>query len=91
MLLLSLAGCVEPDAATLRFDPDTLRLLKQDNAQCRAQCRTEAAADATCTVDESTNAPSCPPQHLACLVRCPPVAPPGQQTPPVVPSTDQNL
>jgi len=78
MLLLSLAGCVEPDPATLRLDPDTLRLLKQDHAQCMAQCRAEAK-DTACTVDESSNAPSSP--RLACNVRCPPVTPPGQQTP----------
>ena len=77
MLLLSLAGCAEPDPVTVGFDPDSLRLLKQDRAQCLAQCRAETK-DAACTVDESTNAPSCP--RLACDVRCPPVALPGQQT-----------
>jgi hypothetical protein len=81
MLLLSLAGCVQPDAATLAIDADTLRLLKQDYAQCRAQCRAEGTAHADCTVDDGTDSPSCPRQHLACLARCPPVAPPGQQTP----------
>ena len=90
MLLLSLTGCVEADSATLRFDPETLRALKQDYAQCRAQCRAEGAADPGCAVDDATNAPSCPPQHLACLARCPPVTPPGQ-TSPVVPSPDRNL
>jgi len=81
MLLLSLAGCVQPDAATMPIDPDALRLLKQDYAQCRAQCRAEGGADADCTVDDSTSAPSCPRQHLACLARCPPITRPGQQTP----------
>jgi hypothetical protein len=80
ILLLALAGCVEADSATLRFDPETLRALKQDHAQCRAQCKAEAK-DADCTVDDSTSAPSCSRQHLACLVRCPPIAPPSQQTP----------
>jgi hypothetical protein len=37
MLLLSLAGCAEADSASLRFDADTLRLLRQDRAQCREQ------------------------------------------------------
>jgi hypothetical protein len=87
MLLLFLAGCVETDSAALRLDPDTLHLLKQEHAQCRAQCRAEEAA---CTVDDGTDAPSCPRQHLACHVRCPPVSP-GQQTPPVGPSAEQNL
>jgi hypothetical protein len=78
MLLLSLAGCVQPDAATLPIDPDAFLLLKQDRAQCMAQCRAEAQ-DAACTVDDSTSGPSCP--RLACHVHCPPVTPPGQQTP----------
>jgi hypothetical protein len=87
MLLLSLAGCAEADSASLRFDADTLRLLRQDRAQCREQCRAETK-EADCTVDDSTGAPSCPRQHLACHVRCPPVATPGQQTPPLVPRPD---
>jgi hypothetical protein len=90
ILLLSLAGCVEPISATPRFDAETLRFIKQDYAQCRAQCRAEGATDADCTADDSANAPSCTRQNLACLARCRPPDPPALQSP-IVQIPDRNL
>ena len=90
MLLMSLAGCVDPISATPRFEPEISQLTKQDYAQCRAQCKADGAADANCTVDDSANAPSCTRQNLACLARCRPPDPAAQQTP-IVPTPDRNL
>ena len=90
ILLMSLAGCVDPISATPRFEPEISRLTKEDYAQCRAQCRAEGATEADCTINDSTNGLSCPSQRLACLARCRPPDPAAQQTP-ILQTADRNL